>query len=175
MWPKVRLRVDAFFANLPEPVPHPPAPSIFISIIFIDLQIPLPATPFFSHLYKSPGGYTPPAAPEPRVGGSIFSYPPSFLLFADSFAQLQNSTLLFSRECGLFRKKYRGAPTNQWHRAFLPVLRRTRLARLAKSFSDQWPMFVIRVSSFELRFSSFAPPPRLLPHCCGAIISVCSF
>src|SRR5438874_7755737 len=31
-------------------------PSIFIPTIFINLQIPLPATPFFSHLYKTAGG-----------------------------------------------------------------------------------------------------------------------
>src|SRR5689334_14381720 len=53
---KVRLRVDASFAIFPEPLPHSPAPSIFISRILINLQIPLPATPFFSHVYKSPGG-----------------------------------------------------------------------------------------------------------------------
>ena len=34
-------------------------PSIFIFPIFINLQIPLPATPVFSDLYKTPGVYMP--------------------------------------------------------------------------------------------------------------------
>jgi hypothetical protein len=39
----------------PELAFHPHAPSIFESRSFFNLQIPLPATPFFSHLYKTPG------------------------------------------------------------------------------------------------------------------------
>src|SRR5205085_10587244 len=31
--------------------------SIFIGLIFINLQIPLPATPLFAHLYKTTGVY----------------------------------------------------------------------------------------------------------------------
>jgi hypothetical protein len=44
--------------HCPLPTVHSPS-SIFIPIPFISLQIPLPATPFFSHLYKSPGGGVP--------------------------------------------------------------------------------------------------------------------
>ena len=36
-------------------LPPPRRPSIFIPSVFINLQIPRPATPVFSHLYKPPG------------------------------------------------------------------------------------------------------------------------
>jgi hypothetical protein len=104
---RVRLRVDASFANLPEPLSHPAAPSIFISLPFINLQIPLPATPFFSHLYKPPG------VPYPfrvifHFLFSIFPFVICFQQLANSFPQLQNPTSLSSSECQLFGEKHRG-------------------------------------------------------------------
>jgi hypothetical protein len=111
MWPKVRLRVDAFFSTSPEPLPHPPAPSIFIPIIFINLQIALPATPFFSHLYKSPRGYPTPGSYQLRSALSTTYYQLYFHWVTSSFAHLQNSSAVFSIGCGLFTKKCRGGST----------------------------------------------------------------
>src|SRR5258708_5288998 len=52
-----------FARQLPQPsvlpfvrVSVPPRQSIYYPFVFILLQIPFPATPFVSHLYKTPGG-----------------------------------------------------------------------------------------------------------------------
>ena len=47
-----RIAPTFIFNNFQIP---PAQPSICNSPIFISLQIPFPATPFFSHLYKTPG------------------------------------------------------------------------------------------------------------------------
>ena len=76
------------------------------SFVFMLLQIPLPASPLFSHPSKSPGGVGVQASNLPPnsclCGKSIvFRYlPPLFPLFA-SFLQ---SLPLFSIVCGLFPK-----------------------------------------------------------------------
>jgi hypothetical protein len=78
------------------------------SFVFISLQIPLPATPFFSHPYKTPGASPLPCFPR-RLGRLCVSYlcrkprvrsalPPLFL----SLRSFPHRFPLFSSVCSLF-------------------------------------------------------------------------
>src|SRR5256885_17145498 len=114
-------------------------PSIFIPLTFINLQIPLPATPFFSHLYKTPGVWGsplsifPPKPSRPSDFQDIPDDPLCFHAFPNSLAQLQNSSLLFSAKSKLFQQNTGGGGTQHVQtfgrrvaQALLPVLRRRK-------------------------------------------------
>src|SRR5205814_9176888 len=76
--------------------------SIFIPITFINLQIALPATPFFSHLYKTPVVWgCPPSIflPRPSKPSDFQDIPDDLLcfhVFTDSLVRLRDSSPLFS-------------------------------------------------------------------------------
>ena len=85
--------------------------SISYPFVFRILQIPFPATPFLSHLYKTPGGA---GAISVRLftshRSSVTSHVLSFAcrLFALSLHSFPHSFPLFSRACSLFCENTRG-------------------------------------------------------------------
>ena len=113
----------------PERPLHSIPPSIFYSFLFINLQIPFPVTPVFSHLYKTPGVACRARAVfasaacratavfasagtrrlfASRFPPSIFQFPFSFQQFPASLAHFQNSRPFFSTKSSLFFQKCRG-------------------------------------------------------------------
>jgi hypothetical protein len=114
----------------------------FLPLIFSSTYKSLSPQPLSFLIYTNPRGVAyPPAAPQPCVGGSIFRFPLSFPLFADSLRHLQNSTLVFSNGCGLFRKNAGCLPRQS----------------LASAGGLQLDAGTCRCrASFEFRFSSFA-------------------
>jgi hypothetical protein len=104
-----------FLSTSPEPLPHPPAPSIFIPIISINLQIPLPATPFFSHLYKTPGGGV---SPSIHFLFSRFHFPLSslFSIICGLFGPVAKLNCFLFKKMQTLCAEHRGWHAFQWHR-----------------------------------------------------------
>src|SRR2546423_1001425 len=106
------------------------SPSIFIPIIFIYLQIPLPATPFFSHLYKTPGVWGSPLSifpPRPSRPSDFQDIPDDLLCFhafPNSLAQTKNSSRLQSAKSELFLQNTGGGGTPERSNVARPSLRR---------------------------------------------------
>jgi hypothetical protein len=139
--------------TFPERLPHPQHPSIFIPLISINLQIPLPATPFFSHLYKTLGGAVPPLSV--FCGLPTGHYPLS--TFFSSVCRLfgpvaKLNYFLFKRMRTLLAKS-RGWHRSEWHRHSCLYSDERKLIGSAGSCSDQSPMFLtgFRFSLFERR------------------------
>ena len=94
-------------------------PSIFIPSISINLQIPLPATPFFSHLYKTPGVWGSPLwifPPRPSRPPDFQDIPGDLLClhaFPNSLSRRKNSSPLQSAKSKLFQQNTGGGGTPQ--------------------------------------------------------------
>src|SRR5256885_9602362 len=70
---------DSHFWLSVSAAPRPP--SIFIPSVFINLQIPRPATPVFSHLYKTPGVRGSPPLVFPNGTFRLSNHPVRFQTF----------------------------------------------------------------------------------------------